>query len=142
MRKLAVLLAVLLPATAQAQPARPAPKLIVAISVDQLSSDLWDEYRAQFGGGLARLARGTAFRNGYQGHAATETCPGHSTILTGSRPSRTGIIANNWYDLALSRSDKSVYCSEDERVPGASSSSYTVSPYHLKVPTLGDLMKR
>ena len=142
MRKLALLVAVLLPTAALAQPARPAPKLIVAISVDQLSSDLWDEYRAQFAGGFARLARGTAFRNGYQGHAATETCPGHSTILTGSRPSRTGIIANNWFDLSQTRSDKSVYCSEDERVPGSSSTSYTVSPYHLKVPTLGDLMKR
>ena len=142
MRRLAFLLAVLLPATAQAQPARPAPRLILAISVDQLSSDLWDEYRASFGGGFARLARGTAFRNGYQSHAATETCPGHSTILTGSRPSRTGIVANNWFDQSQSRSDKSVYCSEDERVPGSSSTSYTVSPFHLKVPTLGDLMKR
>ena len=121
MRKLAFLLAALLPATAQAQPARPAPKLIVAISVDQLSSDLWDEYRPMFGGGFARLARGTAFRNGYQGHAATETCPGHSTILTGSRPSRTGIIANTWIDQSQTRSDKAVYCAEDERVPGTSS---------------------
>ena len=136
------LLALLLPAATLSQPARPAPKLIVAISVDQFSADLWDEYRPTFAGGLARLARGTAYRNGYQGHAATETCPGHSTILTGSRPSRTGIIANNWFDLALTRSDKSVYCSEDERVPGSSSTHYTVSPMHLKVPTLGELMKR
>ena len=142
MRKIALLLAVLLPGTVHAQPSRPAPKLIVAISVDQLSSDLWDEYHSSFGGGLARLARGTAFRNGYQGHAATETCPGHSTIPTGSRPSRTGIIANNWFDLSQARSDKAVYCSEDERVAGTSSLNYTVSPYHLKVPTLGELMKR
>ena len=34
--------------------------------------------------------RGTVFRNGYQSHAATETCPGHSTILTGDHPARTG----------------------------------------------------
>ena len=47
---------------------------------------LFDEYRPQFTGGLARLARGTVFHNGYQSHAATETCPGHSTILTGDRP--------------------------------------------------------
>jgi len=142
MRKLALLLAVLLPATVQAQPARPAPKLIVAISVDQFSADLWDEYRPMLGGGFARLAGGVAFRNGYQGHAATETCPGHSTILTGSRPSRTGIIANVWFDLSQARSDKAVYCAEDERVPGTSSINYTVSPMHLKVPTLGELMKR
>jgi predicted AlkP superfamily pyrophosphatase or phosphodiesterase len=142
MRKLALLLAVLLPTTVQAQPARPAPRLIVAISVDQFSADLWDEYRPTFTGGLARLAGGAAFRNGYQGHAATETCPGHSTILTGSRPSRTGIIANVWFDLSQTRSDKAVYCAEDERVPGTSSLNYVVSPMHLKVPTLGELMKR
>ncbi|MGQ0659306.1 alkaline phosphatase family protein, partial [Sphingosinicella sp.] len=76
----------------------------------------------------------------YQGHAATETCPGHATILTGARPGRAGIIANNWYDLGTTRDDKYVYCAEDERVAGSSSQSYTVSPYHLRVPTLGELM--
>jgi predicted AlkP superfamily pyrophosphatase or phosphodiesterase len=142
MRKLALLFAVLLPTTVQAQPARPAPKLIVAISVDQFSADLWDEYRPVLGGGFARLAGGTAFRNGYQAHAATETCPGHSTILTGDHPSRTGIIANIWIDQSQTRSDKAVYCAEDERAPGTSSLNYIVSPMHLKVPTLGELMKR
>lgn len=121
-------------------PPAPPPKLLIVISVDQLSSDLFEEYRPHFTGGLARLAGGTVFRNGYQGHAATETCPGHSTILTGSRPSRTGIVANSWVDQSLSRPDKTVYCAEDVRVPGSSSSSYTVSPVHLKVPTLGERM--
>ena len=131
---------------AQTQPSPPlspsAPKLIVAISVDQFSADLFDEYRPVLLGGIGRLAKGTAFRNGYQGHNATETCPGHSTIMTGSRPSRTGIIANFWYDLDQQRSDKGVYCAEDERVAGSSSIDYTVSPYHLRVPTLGDLLKQ
>jgi len=126
---------------AAAQPAPP-PKLIVAISIDQLSSDLYDEYRPVLFGGIGRLSRGTAYRNGYQGHNATETCPGHSTIMTGSRPSRTGIIANYWFNLSQTRSDKGLYCAEDERVPGSSSTAYTVSPYHLRVPTLGDLVKR
>jgi len=117
------------------------PRLIVAISVDQFSADLFDEYRPSFTGGLARLASGASFRNGYQGHAATETCPGHSTILTGDRPARTGIIANSWFDLAQSRSDKAIYCAEDERVPGSSSTAYTVSPLHLRVPTLGERLK-
>ena len=122
-------------------PPAPPPRLLIVISVDQLSADLFDEYRPLMFGGLGRLSRGTVFRNGYQSHAATETCPGHSTILTGSRPARTGIIANNWVDQSLGRSDKSVYCAEDERAPGSSSSSYTVSPVHLRVPTLGDRMK-
>ena len=125
MRKLALMIAALLPAAAAAQPAQPArppsppfqrsvgspkplaasPRLVVAISVDQLSADLFDEYRPRLAGGLARLASGTVYRNGYQGHNASETCPGHSTIMTGSRPSRTGIIANTWFDLSQARSN-------------------------------------
>jgi len=135
-----------LPLAASAAIAQPAerPKLIVAISVDQFSADLFSQYRQHFDGGLQRLSGGVVFPNGYQGHNATETCPGHSTILTGSRPARTGIIANNWFNLGLTREDKGVYCSEDPRVPGSSSKGgqYTVSPYHLRVPALGDHMKR
>jgi predicted AlkP superfamily pyrophosphatase or phosphodiesterase len=146
----ATVLALAASAAACAQPApSPAPqrlaagtpRLLVVISVDQFSADLWDEYRPHFTGGLARLAQGAAFHNGYQSHAATETCPGHSTILTGDHPSRTGIIANVWTDQATTRTDKSVYCAEDEHVSGSSSSNYTVSPLHLMVPTLGELVK-
>ena len=84
----------------------PKPKLIVAIAVDQLSSDVFSEYRPRFTGGFKRLSGGVVFPRGHQGHAATETCPGHSTILTGSRPARTGIIANDWQDPGLPRKAK------------------------------------
>ncbi len=142
MRKIILAAVAALAATASTAqtPSRP-PKLLVVISVDQFSADLFDEYRPQFTAGLARLASGTVFRNGYQSHAATETCPGHSTILTGDRPSRTGIIANFWTDQNAQRSDDTVYCAEDEKVPGTSSIEYKVSPVHLMVPTLGELMK-
>src|SRR6185295_4014387 len=117
------------------------PRLMIVISVDQFSAELWNEYRPQFTGGLARLASGVVFRNGFQSHAATETCPGHSTILTGDRPARNGIIVNSWVDQSAVRADKTIYCAEDETVPGSSSSNYTVSPRQLKVPTLGELLK-
>lgn len=136
---LAGLLALAAPGLAQ-PPQR--PRLIVAISVDQFSADLFAQYRQHFTGGLRRLANGMVFPAGFQSHAATETCPGHSTILTGARPARTGIMANNWYDLGAARRDKYIYCAEDERVPGSDSDHYTVSPVHLRVPTLGDLMRR
>src|SRR4051812_2547530 len=118
------------------------PRLIVAISVDQFSADLFAQYRQYYTGGLRRLEQGMVFPSGYQSHAATETCPGHSTILTGDRPARTGIIANNWYDQGAARADKYIYCAEDERVPGSTSGDYTVSDVHLRVATLGDLMHR
>ena len=143
----ALLLATAVPAAAQdaaspppTYPAAP-PKLIVAISVDQFSGDLFAEYRSRFTGGFARLMQGAVFPAGFQSHAATETCPGHSTILTGSRPARTGIIANEWVDQRAPRADKTVYCAEDERVPGSTSDNYTVSDVHLKVPTMGERMK-
>ncbi|HYD36483.1 MAG TPA: alkaline phosphatase family protein [Allosphingosinicella sp.] len=137
--RLAALIA--LPLAAAAQAADP-PKLVVVISVDQFSADLFTQYRQHFDGGLERLSRGAVFPAGYQSHAATETCPGHSTILTGSRPARTGIIANNWYGFRARPSHPNLYCAEDERVPGSTHRKYTASTYHLRVPALGDHMKR
>ena len=128
-------------ASAAAAQSPPPPKLLVVISVDQLSADLFDEYRPQFTGGLARLASGALFRNGYQSHANTETCPGHSTILTGERPARTGIVGNSWIDQSASRPDKTIYCAEDPGAPGSSSKDYRVSAVNLRVPTLGELLK-
>ncbi|MEG3145757.1 alkaline phosphatase family protein [Sphingomonas sp. RT2P30] len=124
-----------------APPPAAAPKLIVVVSVDQFSADLFAEYRDHATGGFARLLKGAVFPHGYQSHAATETCPGHSTILTGLRPEHTGIIANNWVDQRVARADKTVYCAEDESVPGMTSQNYTVSDKHLRVPTLGERMK-
>ena len=146
MRKFVLAAAALFASQSSATPPLPVPpappKLLVVISVDQFSANLFDEYRPQWTGGLARLASGTVFRNGYQSHAATETCPGHSTLLTGDHPARTGIASNNWIDQKVGRSDVSIYCAEDESVPGTSSIAYKVSPKHLLVPTLGELMKK
>lgn len=133
--------AALLATQTAAQPQPTPPKLLVVIAVDQFSANLFDEYRPQFTAGFARMGQGTVFPNGYQSHANTETCPGHSTILTGDHPARTGIVQNNWIDQSIERIDKSVYCAEDERVPGSHSSNYTVSAVHLLVPTMGELMK-
>lgn len=126
------------------------PKLVVAISVDQFSADLFSEYRANFTGGLKRLSSGAVFPATYQSHAATETCPGHATIMTGVHAGRAGIIANNWIDLNAKRDDKTIYCAEDPRIEGTSFGSitaatqgdYVASAWHLLVPTLGERLKR
>jgi len=59
---------------AQAAPVR--PKLIIAISVDQFSANLYDDWRGQYVAGLGRLSQGVIYTGGYQTHASTETCPG------------------------------------------------------------------
>ncbi|MDP9088190.1 MAG: alkaline phosphatase family protein [Pseudomonadota bacterium] len=141
--KRSFLFASILAATSLATAAQTAsqPRIVVVISVDQFSADLFSEYRPLFTAGLKRLQGGAVFPSGYQSHADTETCPGHSTILTGSHPARTGIIANEWYDQSLSRADKKVYCAEDPSISGSSSTRYTVSAKYLKSQTLGDRMK-
>ena len=116
----------------------PRPRLVVAIAVDQFSAALFDQYRGRFTGGLKLLQDGVVYPSGYQSHAATETCPGHSTILTGRHPSGTGIVANQWYDNDLGRP---MYCVEDPSttVPGRETAPR--GPANLKVSTLGEWLK-
>lgn len=129
------------PAVSQTVPAG-APRLIVAISIDQFSGDLFAQYRQHFTSGFARLTEGGVFPAGFQSHAATETCPGHSTILTGNRPAHTGIIANSWIDQSVTTGPKVVYCAEDVSKRTAGSKDYVASPVNLLVPTLGEWIKK
>lgn len=111
----------------------PGPKLILAISVDQLSSELFARYRTTYRGGLKTLSRGVAYPVGYQSHGGTETCPGHASILTGRHPAGTGIVANSWYDAT----GTDIYCVS---VPGQSDPSAR-GPQNMRVTTLGDWIK-
>lgn len=114
------------------------PRLVVVISIDQFSSELYAEYAPVLDGGIGRLSRGVVYPRAYQSHGNTSTCPGHSTILTGKHPAKTGIVNNRWYDYSVARNDKRIYCAEDERV---ASPPMEVSSRQLRVETLGDRMK-
>jgi len=120
--------------------AKPDPKLVVVISVDQFSANLFAQHRAEFSGGLGMMAReGIVYPNGYQSHAMTETCPGHSTLLTGKHPNKTGISANDWYDR---ETGKQVYCLGDDQSPLANDpKGRAVSPKNLVATTYGDWLK-
>jgi len=119
---------------------KPHPKLVVVISIDQFSANLFEQYRADFTGGLGRLAReGVVYPSGYQSHGMTETCPGHSTLLTGKSPNKTGIVANDFYDLAAGQK---TYCLSDPSVTLAhDSAAKGVSPRLLLATTYGDWLK-
>jgi predicted AlkP superfamily pyrophosphatase or phosphodiesterase len=113
----------------------PRPKLIIAISVDQFAASVYVRYLDDFTGGLKRLSSGIAFPVGYQSHAATETCPGHSALLTGDHPSHTGIVGNSWLDRNTATS---VYC---VAVAGTGD-PFARGPQRLKATTLGDWLKQ
>ena len=141
-------------ATAQTAPARqPAPqvsaaaltppKLIVTIVVDQFSANLFNQYRSRYAGGLRRMAdQGLVSINGYQTHGLTETCPGHSTVLTGMHPTETGIPANDWIDA---KTGKEIYCLAAPQNHLAHGRDDTdngpVGPDQLRVTTVGDWLK-
>jgi predicted AlkP superfamily pyrophosphatase or phosphodiesterase len=128
------------PALAQLPVAKPDPKLVVVISIDQFSANLFAQHRAEFSGGLGMMAReGIVYPNGYQSHAMTETCPGHSTLLTGKHPNKTGISANDWYDR---ETGKQVYCLGDDQSPLANDpKGRAVSPKNMVATTYGDWLK-
>ena len=90
------------------------PRLVVLVSVDQLSADLVARWGVGLPGGLGRLLReGTQFNAAYHEHGYTETGPGHSVLLSGRHTGRTGITENDWFDRA---SGKWVYCVGDPEV--------------------------
>jgi hypothetical protein len=121
------------------------PKLVVLLVVDQMRGDYLEWYGANFTAGLQRLTReGAWFTRAAYPYLNTVTCPGHSTIGTGTFPYHHGMILNNWYDRT---SGKSPYCTDD---PDAKEISYNnLSPVQgdsaklMLRPALGEqIMKR
>jgi predicted AlkP superfamily pyrophosphatase or phosphodiesterase len=135
--------------TAAAQaPAQPAsqdqqrPALVVTVVVDQFSANLFNQHRSRFTGGLRRLSdEGRIHANGFQTHGMTETCPGHSTVLTGMHPAHTGIPANDWIDPATG---EEIYClaaPENTLAHGRNTDNGPVGPGQLQATTLADWLK-
>ncbi len=118
------------------------PALIVTVVVDQFSANLFNQYRSQYTGGLKRLAdQGLVSINGYQTHGLTETCPGHSTVLTGRHPTGTGIPANDWIDPATGQE---VYClaaPQNTLAHGRITDNGPVGPDQLQATTVADWLK-
>ncbi|WP_426051328.1 alkaline phosphatase family protein [Brevundimonas sp. SL161] len=130
------------PSSATPGPPPERPSLVVTIVVDQLSSNLFNQYRDRFTGGLHTLAStGLVYANGFQQHAMTETCPGHATILTGVNPASAGIPANDWIDRTTGAE---VYCLAAPRntlAHGRITDNGPVGPDQLLATTLGDWLK-
>lgn len=121
---------------------RPTPSLIVTVVVDQLSANLFNQYRSQFTGGLKTLAdQGMVSINGYQTHGVTVTCAGHSTVLTGAHPARSGIPANDWIDTTTGQETYCLAAPQNTLAHGKNTDNGPVGPGQLSASTLGDWLK-
>ncbi|OJU54381.1 MAG: phosphodiesterase [Brevundimonas sp. 67-6] len=125
-----------------AQDGRAAPSLIVTVVVDQLSANLFNQYRSQFTGGLKTLAdQGMVSINGYQTHGVAVTCAGHSTVLTGAHPARSGIPANDWLDTTTGQETYCLAAPQNTLAHGKNTDNGPVGPEQLSASTLGDWLK-
>jgi arylsulfatase A-like enzyme len=109
------------------------PRLIVVVSFDQFRGDYPTRFAGAFptsGGFLRIMAEGAVYSSCRYEHANNITGPGHATLLSGSYPSRTGIVGNDFCDLASGRCG---YCAED--------SAGTYGASKLLMPTLGDRLR-
>jgi predicted AlkP superfamily pyrophosphatase or phosphodiesterase len=118
------------------------PKLAVILVVDQMRADYVARFKSDWTGGLKRLVdEGAWFSNAAYPYLLTETCPGHSTIATGTFPRTHGAIGNEWWDRERARR---MTCTDDPSVKNvgyAAPASGGDSANHLQVPTFADEMR-
>lgn len=147
-RRAALLLSLVLLLAGCAAPVAPQPparpRLLVLFVVDGLPLRQVTGLRDQFApDGFARFLTGGAdFTQAHYGYAFTVTCAGHATLLTGAYPHRSGIIGNEWLDIA---SGKPTYCAADpaEHYIGQATQPLDgTSPRKLMAETVGDVLRR
>ena len=115
------------------------PRLVLVVAIDQMRFDYLTRFDALYTSGLRMLLdRGAVFTNANYRHAATETGPGYSVILTGRHPSHSGIVANDWYDAYL---HKSVNVIEDPVQKPLGGAGRSASPANALGFTVGDVLK-
>ncbi len=122
----------------------PAPRLAVFLVVDGLPQRQVLAYRDQLApDGFARfLDRGTWFAEAHYRHAFTVTAAGHASMLTGAYPHRTGIIGNDWRNVATGAQVYNTGDTSYTYIGAATKPLDGTSPNNLKVETVGDVLRR
>jgi predicted AlkP superfamily pyrophosphatase or phosphodiesterase len=113
------------------------PKLVVLVVFDQMRGDYIKKWQPLFGeGGFKRLQKdGAWFTDCHYPYAYTLTAAGHTSLVTGTVPSKHGIPANEWYDRATGETVTSVTPPPEEIAKGA-------GPYRRKAESVGDVLLR
>ena len=135
-RILTSLLAVMAIAGLQAQEVPAVPRLVVGLTIDQLSMDYVEAFSAMYGErGFKRLWReGRIYRNAEYDFVNVDRSSAIAALSTGSNPHVNGIVGNVWMDRA---SLQVISCVDDTQFMGVYTSEST-SPYRLKVSNLSD----
>lgn len=145
-RLLGLALAAALTACSTPQPpltAAQRPKLLVLVVIDGLPMRQVTGYRDQLApDGFARfLDHGRWFSDAHYGHGHTVTAAGHSVMLSGAYPQRSGIISNEWRDPATGQQTYNTGDTAHNYLDNPTAPLSGTSPRNLKVETLGDVLR-
>lgn len=113
---------------------RQVPRLVVAITIDQLRSDYLENFAPYYGtnGFRKLLTQGLVYENAAYPFVSPDKASAISTIISGTTPSYHSIIGEQWLDR---NSLRPINCTEAPSHPGVP------TPSQLAVSTLGDEMK-
>ena len=119
------------------------PKLLVLVVIDGLPMRQVTGYRDQLApDGFARLLdHGRWFADAHYGHGHTVTAAGHSVMLSGAYPQRSGIISNEWRDPATGAPVYNTGDADYQYIDNPTAPLSGTSPRNLKVETLGDVLR-
>ena len=87
------------------------------------------------------LDRGAWFANAYYGHGYTVTAAGHSIMLSGAYPQRSGIIGNEWRDPATGAPQYNTADPRYQYIGNKTEPLAGTSPANYKVETVGDVLR-
>ena len=133
------LLAVLAFAGAEAQNARPVPRVVVNITVDHLRADYMKAFLPVYGDdGFKRLLKdGRVYTRAEYPQSRLSRASCVATVATGTVPYEHGVVNDTWLDRATLRP---VFCVDDPTCEGQLTGDKS-SPRFLTVSTVSDELK-
>ena len=119
--------------------ARPAPRLVISITIDQLRSDYLEAFTPLYSeGGLKRLMKnGKVYLNASYPFTPVDRSSAIAALSTGTTPYYNSIVGDQWLNRETLRP---IFCVESSRYPGLLTHEMS-SPEGLLTSTLGDELK-
>lgn len=135
----ATILAAVSTAPAGAQAVKPAPRLVVNITIDQLRGDYLESFMPYYGtqGFKRLLGEGAVYENALYPFRPVDRASAVASIFTGAAPRYNGITGAHWLDKSAM---VPVGCVDDNNYEGLLTKD-KASPRNLTATTVGDELK-
>ena len=129
----------LIATTVQAQMPQQAPRLVVNIAIDQLSTEYIEQFKPYFGtnGFRELMSKGVVYTQVSYPFVPIDRASAVASLMTGTSPYYNGIIGNRWLDKKTLRL---ISCVDDPAYPGIYTTE-SLSPHNILTSTITDELK-